>query len=43
MPRDVANDFAAAGGMADVNGVSQIQSFCKCGQIVGVGIDVVAV
>ena len=43
MPRDVANDFAAAGGVSDVNGVSQIQSFGECGEIVGVGVDVVSV
>jgi hypothetical protein len=43
MPSDVTNDFAAAGRVSDVNGVSQIQGFGKCRQIVGVGVDVVFV
>jgi hypothetical protein len=40
---DVAGDFAAAGGMADQDRVMQIQRLNEGGQIVGVGVEVVAV
>ena len=40
---DVAGDFAAAGGVADVDGVLQVELFEQRRQIVGVGVHVVAV
>ena len=40
---DVTRDLAAAGRMADVDGVLQIQCFHERGEIVGIGVHVVAV
>ncbi len=40
---DVAGDFATAGGMANVHGVFEVERFREGGQIVGVGVHVVAV
>ncbi len=39
---DVAGDFAAAGGVADVNGVVQIERFGERREIIGVGVHLVA-
>ena len=41
--RDVVDHFAAAGGMADVDGLLEVEMFGERGQIVGVMIHVVAV
>ena len=40
---DVAGDLAAAGGVADVDGVLQVELFDELGEIVGIGVQVVAV
>ena len=40
---DVASDFAAAGGVADVDRVLQVERFDERRQVVGVGVHVVAV
>ena len=42
MTPDVADHFAAAGGMADVNRVAQIELPDKLGKVVGISIHVVA-
>jgi len=39
---DVASDFAAAGGVSDVNCVLEVQCFGKGREIIGVGVQVVA-
>jgi phosphoribosylformimino-5-aminoimidazole carboxamide ribonucleotide (ProFAR) isomerase len=33
---DIASDFTAAGGVTNVNGISQVKRFDKRGQIIGV-------
>ena len=40
---DVAGDFAAAGGVADVDRVLQVERFDERREVVGVGVHVVAV
>ena len=40
---DVAGDFAAAGRVADVDGVLQVERFDELREVVGVGVHVVAV
>ena len=36
MAADIASDFTAAGGVTNVNGISQVKRFDKRGQIIGV-------
>ena len=43
MPRDVARGLAAAGGMADMNGVAQIEMLDDRGDVGCVVIHVVAI
>ena len=43
VPADVARDFAAAGGVPDVDGVLEIEMGGQCGQVVGVVVHVVTV
>ncbi len=43
MPSDIARDFAAAGGMADMDRVCEIQLLSELGEVVGVRVHVVAV
>ncbi|MNZ70055.1 hypothetical protein D3C78_883750 [compost metagenome] len=43
MPADVATDLATAGGEAEQDGILQVQRLDKFGQIVGVGVHLVAV
>ena len=43
MPADVARNFAAAGGVAYVDCILQIELFGEGSEIVGVGVHVVAV
>ena len=43
MAREVTHDLAAAGGVADVNGVLQIEMRCYRREIVGVVVEVVTV
>ena len=43
MPRHIVHDFTAAGGMADVNGVFQVEVAGHRGEVVGVMIHVVTV
>ena len=43
MAADVAGDFAAAGGVADVDRVLQVERFDERREVVGVGVHVVAV
>ena len=43
MASDVARDFAAARGVADMDGVFQVKRFNERGKIVGVGVHIVAV
>jgi hypothetical protein len=40
---DVAGDLAAAGGVADVDGIFEVEVADEFGEIVGVGVEVVAV
>jgi hypothetical protein len=42
VPGDVPGDFAAAGGVADVDGIPQIERMDQRGEIVGVGVQVIA-
>ena len=42
MAREVTNDLAATGGVADVNGVFQIEMRRHRGEIVGVVVEIVA-
>ena len=42
MTADVARDLATAGGMADMDGVSQVELLDELGQIIGIGVHVVA-
>jgi len=39
---DVAGDFAAAGGVADMDRVLQVERLDERGEVVGVGVHVVA-
>ena len=43
MPGEIVDHFAAAGGMADVDGVFQIEMRGKSSQVVGVMVHIVAV
>ena len=43
MPADITGDFTAAGGVAHVNRVLQVELFRELRQIVGVGVHVIAV
>ena len=43
MPADVASNFAAAGGMADVDHVLKIEVCDQLGKVIGIGIKIVAV
>src|SRR6266403_2028852 len=40
---DIAGNFAAAGGMADMNSVSQIELLHELREVIGIGVHVVAV
>ena len=43
MARDVAGDFTATGGMADVNRVFEVERVDQRREVVGVGVHVIAV
>jgi hypothetical protein len=43
MTPNMAGDFTAAGGMPNMDSVRQIQSLDKFGQVVGVGVQIIAV
>ena len=43
MAADVASDFAAARGVADMDRVLQVERLDELGKVVGIGVEVVAV
>jgi hypothetical protein len=43
LPADVTSHFATTGGVSDMDRILQVEHFDKCREIVGVGIQVVAV
>src|SRR6266567_3955754 len=43
MPSDVTRDFSTAGGVAHVDCVFQVESFCESREIIGVGVHFVAI
>src|ERR1700688_1574096 len=43
MPANIAGNFSAAGGVAHVNCVFQVKLFGECGEIVSVGVHLVAI
>ena len=43
MTGDITRDLAAAYGMADMNGILEIELFDQLRQVVGVGVQVIAV
>jgi hypothetical protein len=43
VPTDVARDFSAAGGVPDQDRVPQLELFNEGGEIIGIGVHVVAV
>src|SRR5205807_5857896 len=43
MPADIAGNLAAAGGMADMHRISQIERCDECREVIGIGIQIVAV
>jgi hypothetical protein len=43
VPTDIAGDFTTAGGMADMDCILQIKRRGEFGEIVGIGVEVVAI
>src|SRR5260370_9800059 len=43
MATDITSDLAAASRMADMHGVLQVQCFGESGEIIGIGIEIIAV
>src|SRR6266581_7024063 len=43
MPPNVTRDFSTAGGVAHVDCVFQVESFCESREIIGVGVHLVAI
>ena len=43
MPPDVTDDFAAAGGVANVDGTLQVEDVDKFRKIIGVGVQIISI